>query len=89
MAKIEVNVDTYVDVDIDVIDVIEECSDSEIIKVLEYLVENDFISEGQKINSKSTYGEIEFNKNVTKLFGLYLQLTPSDWEIIQKIIDKY
>ena len=89
MARVEVNVDTYVDVDVDVLDVIEECSDSEITDILNYLEENDIITGKQRINPKANHDEVEFHKAVNKLSGLYLQMSPSDWEVIQKVIEKY
>lgn len=89
MARVEVNVDTYVDVEVDVLDVIEECSDSEITDILNYLEENDIITGKQRINPKANHDEVEFHKAVNKLSGLYLQMSPSDWEIIQKVIEKY
>lgn len=89
MPQIEVNVDTYVDVDIDVLDVIEECSDSEIRDVLNYLEENDIIRGRQRVNPKANHDEVQFYKSVDKLSGLYLQMSPSDWETIQKVIEKY
>ena len=89
MARVEVNVDTYVDVEVDVLDVIEECSDSEITDILNYLEENDIITGKQRINPKANHDEVEFHKAVNKLSGLYLQMSPSDWEVIQKVIEKY
>lgn len=89
MPQIEVNVDTYVDVDIDVLDVIEECSDSEIEDVLDYLEENNIIRGKQRVNANANHDEVEFHKAVDKLSGLYLQMSPSDWEIIQKVIENY
>lgn len=89
MPQIEVNVDTYVDVEVDVLDVIEECSDSEIEDVLDYLEENDIIMGKQRINPKATHDEVEFHKAVNKLSGLYVQISPSDWETIHKVIEKY
>ena len=89
MPQLEVNVDTYVDVEVDVLDVIEECSDSEIRDVLAYLEENDIIMGKQRINPNANHDEVEFHKAVNKLSGLYLQMSPSDWEVIQTLINKY
>lgn len=89
MPQIEVNVDTYVDVEVDVLDVIEECSDSEIRDVLNYLEENNIIMGKQRINPNANHDEVEFHKTVNKLSGLYVQISPSDWETIQKVIEKY
>ena len=89
MARVEVNVDTYVDVEVDVLDVIEECSDSEIEDVLDYLEENNIIRGKQRVNQNANHDEVEFHKAVDKLSGLYLQMSPSDWEIIQTLINKY
>jgi hypothetical protein len=89
MPRIEVNVDTYVDVEVDALDVVEECSDSEIRDILNYLEENDFILGIHRVNPKATHGEVEFNKAVNKLSRLYLQLDQEDWATIQKLIEKY
>jgi hypothetical protein len=89
MPTIEVNVDTYVDVDVDIIDILEECSKSEIEDILGYLEENEFISGKQKIDLNATYDEVEFNKVVNKLSRLYLQIDQEDWKTIQKLIEKY
>jgi hypothetical protein len=89
MPTIEVNVNTYVDVDVDIIDILEECSKSEIEDILGYLEENEFISGKQKIDLNATYDEVEFNKVVNKLSRLYLQIDQEDWKTIQKLIEKY
>lgn len=89
MARIEVNVDTYVDVDVDVRDIIEECSPSEIRDVLDYLQGKNFISGRNRINPKASHYEVEFDVAVNKLSGLYLQITATDWDIIKEIIEKY
>lgn len=89
MPTIEVNVNTYVDVDVDIIDILEECSKSEIEDILGYLEENEFISGKQKIDLNATYDEVEFNEVVNKLSRLYLQIDQEDWKTIQKLIEKY
>jgi hypothetical protein len=89
MPTIEVNVETSVDVDVNIIDILEECSKSEIEDILGYLEENEFISGKQKIDLNATYGEVEFNKVVNKLSRLYLQIDQEDWKTIQKLIEKY
>ena len=89
MPTIEVNVETSVDVDVNIIDILEECSKSEIEDILGYLEENEFISGKQKIDLNATYDEVEFNKVVNKLSRLYLQIDQEDWKTIQKLIEKY
>jgi len=89
MPTVEVNVETSVDVDVDIIDILEECSKSEIEDILGYLEENEFISGKQKIDLNATYDEVEFNKVVNKLSRLYLQIDQEDWKTIQKLIEKY
>jgi hypothetical protein len=89
MPTIEVNVETSVDVDVNIIDILEECSKSEIEDILGYLEENEFISGKQKIDLNATYDEVEFNEVVNKLSRLYLQIDQEDWKTIQKLIEKY
>ena len=89
MPTVEVNVETSVDVDVNIIDILEECSKSEIEDILGYLEENEFISGKQKIDLNATYDEVEFNKVVNKLSRLYLQMDQEDWKTIQKLIEKY
>jgi glyceraldehyde-3-phosphate dehydrogenase/erythrose-4-phosphate dehydrogenase len=89
MPTVEVNVETSVDVDVNIIDILEECSKSEIEDILGYLEENEFISGKQKIDLNATYDEVEFNKVVNKLSRLYLQIDQEDWKTIQKLIEKY
>lgn len=89
MPKVKVNIDTYVDVEVDVVEVIEECSNSEIRDVLDYLERNNIIRSMQRVDPKANHDEVEFYKSVDKLSGLYLQMSPSDWKTIQKIIGKY
>lgn len=89
MPNINVNVDTYIDIDIDVLDVLEECSDKEIKDVLDYLEENNFIKSSDRVNKKLTISEINYNNLVARLSNLYLQLKKEDLHTLEMIIAKY
>lgn len=85
MPQIEINVDTYVDVT----EILEECSESEIKEVLEWLEDSGYLLEGKKVDTNANYDEVKFAQSVNKLSHLYLQLKPEEWAIIKSIIDKY
>ena len=89
MPQIEVNVDTYVDVDIDVTEVLDECSESEIKDVLVWLEDSGYLLAGKKVDVNANYDETDFDESVMKLSHLYLQIKPEEWAMIKSIIDKY
>ena len=89
MPSIEVNVDTYVDVEIDALEVIEECSNSEIRDILDYLEENNYIKGEMRIDPDASHAEVEFQTTIDKLSKLYLQITQEDLDVLEKIAKKY
>lgn len=89
MPTIEVNVDTYVDVDVDIVEVIEECTSSEMISLLDYLEENNYIKGEMRIDPDASHAEVEFQTTIHKLSKLYLQITQEDLDVLEKIAKKY
>jgi len=78
MPEIEVNVDQSIDVDVNVEDFLDACSESEIEEVIEWLSENDY---------KLTIND-DANKDLVKLISV-ISLTTEDEILIKQIANKY
>jgi hypothetical protein len=82
-----IDVDEYVDVDI--ADILDECSEKELEAVVEYLVDNEVIKANRVLPKYISKSEEEFNNNVEKLSELYLAISIEDSAVINKILKKY
>jgi len=78
MAELEVNVDQFIDVDVDVEDFLDACSESEIEDVIEWLNENDY---NITVNDDT-------NKDLIKLMNV-ISLTVEDEILLNNIANKY
>jgi len=78
MPEIEVNVDQYIDVDVNVEDFLDACDESEIEEVIEWLAENDY-----KLNIND-----DTNKDLIKLINV-ISLTVEDEILLNNIANKY
>ena len=78
MAELEVNVDQFIDVDVDVEDFLDACSESEIEDVIEWLNENDY---NITVNDDT-------NKDLIKLMNV-ISLTIEDEILLNNIANKY
>ena len=78
MPEIEVNVDQYIDVDVNVEDFLDACSESEIEEVIEWLSEHDTCL---NINDDT-------NKDLIKLINV-ISLTVEDEILLNNIANKY
>ena len=78
MAELEVNVDQFIDVDIDVEDFLDACSESEIEDIIEWLNENDY---NITVNDDT-------NKDLIKLMNV-ISLTVEDEILLNNIANKY
>jgi|694.fasta_scaffold40958_9 hypothetical protein len=82
-----VDIDQYVDVDIE--DILDECSEKELEAVVDYLVDNEIIKANRILPKYISLSEEEFNKNVEKLSELYLVLSNEESAIIDSILKRY
>jgi hypothetical protein len=78
MPEIEVNVDQYIDVDVNVEDFLDACDESEIEEVIDWLAEN---------NYKLNLGNYT-NKDLIKLINV-ISLTVEDEILLNNIANKY
>ena len=78
MAELEVNVDQFIDVDVDVEDFLDACSESEIEDIIEWLNENDY---NITVNDDT-------NKDLIKLMNV-ISLTIEDEILLNNIANKY
>lgn len=78
MAELEVNVDQFIDVDVDVQDFLDACSESEIEEVIYWLSENDY-----KLDMYD-----DANEDLVKLISV-ISLTTEDEILIKQIANKY
>lgn len=89
MPEISVDVDTSVDIDVDIIDILDECDSAEIDEAIEYLQKEGFLRGKTVIKANASYEEEVFAETVDKLAELYLRISPEDWAIVKTVIDKY
>ena len=79
-----------VEIDFDISDLMFDLSKSDIEDVIEYLIDNDYISENQsKTNGESSLAEWEFTKVITKIADNRLRLTAEEDAILKKISDRF
>jgi hypothetical protein len=90
----EVRVETTVDVDeyvnVDIEDILDDCSELEIQAAISWLKDNDYLINEQIINdSTMSLSEENFHKNVQKLSELYFAMSVEDSAVIETILNKY
>jgi hypothetical protein len=84
MARVYIDTDVEVDVD----DFLEECSEREIEEVIKWLNYNDYLR-ASSINERSkNLMDIEWDKTIEKLHSNRIQLTPSEEEFIKTIANR-
>lgn len=80
---------TYVDIEIDVDEFLEECTTHEIEEVIEWLKENVKIKNDDLINQKnSNFQDNIFDESLYKLIGNRWKLSSEDEETISRILEK-
>jgi len=84
-------IESYVDVDIDVDDFLEHCSEKELKNVVEWLRDDGRLSnvESSIPDKKLTFLDKEWIDKCQKLVNIRLQLSKEEEELIKKIIEKY
>jgi hypothetical protein len=86
--EVTVDIDEYVDVDIE--DILDDCSESEIQAAIKWLKDNDYLVNEQIINdSIMSLSEENFQKNVQKFSELYFAMSIEDSAVIETILNKY
>jgi hypothetical protein len=79
-----------VEIDFDISDLMYDLSKSDIEDVIEYLIDNDYISENQsKTNGESSLAEREFNEMIDKIADNRLRLTAEEDALLRKIADRF
>ncbi len=85
------NASEYVDVevDVDIDEFLDKCSTDEIEEVIQYLIDNNIISEDRTMNfSNLSFDEEQLHKNLDKIKNSYYILPNEDEEIIKQIANK-
>ena len=77
-------------IDVDVIDVLDDCNDWEIDRVIDWLRDNDYLTDltPEKPENPNLM-EIEWEQTINKLYSLRQRLTQEEEQIIKQIINKY
>ena len=88
MPTIYANVD--VDVDFEIDEIVDSCSDREIKKLIRYLSSAGHLSKFKVLDeSNMTANEIEFNEQLIALSEKYYQMTKEEIDLIASLYDKY
>jgi hypothetical protein len=88
MASIYTTVD--VDVDIEIDEFVDSCSERELQMLVRYLQEVGYLDKSNiRDESKMTSNEIEFRDKMSLLSDKFYQMTIEDSEIIEKLYEKY
>jgi hypothetical protein len=82
-------VETDVDVDIDVEEFIDLCSDEDIDEIIQILIEQGRITKLFTSSKHSLYTEQVWNETLNKLLINRLSLTNEEIEIIEKIVKRF
>lgn len=88
MPSVYANVDTEVEVDITIDEFLEACKDKEILQIIDYLIENDYLDAPQD-KSKQTATEYYWNITISKITENRLLLTDEELEFIEKIAKRF
>jgi hypothetical protein len=88
MATIYTTVD--VDVDIEIDEFVDSCSERELQMLVRYLQEVGYLDKSNiRDESKMTSNEIEFRDKMSLLSDKFYQMTIDDAEILEKLYEKY
>jgi hypothetical protein len=88
MATIYTTVD--VDVDIEIDEFVDSCSERELQMLVRYLQEVGYLDKSNiRDESKMTSNEIEFRDKMSLLSDKFYQITIEDAEILEKLYEKY
>ena len=88
MATIYTTVD--VDVDIEIDEFVDSCSERELKMLVRHLQEVDYLDKSNiRDESKMTSNEIEFRDKMSLLSDKFYQMTIEDAEILEKLYEKY
>jgi hypothetical protein len=88
MPTIYANVD--VDVDFEIDEIVDSCSDREIKSLISYLASAGHLSKFKVLDeSRMTAGEIEFNEQLIVLSEKYYQMTKEEIDLITSLYNKY
>lgn len=82
-----VDVDEWVDVEIE--EILSDCSELEIEAAIRWLKDNDYITPDKIIHVNLSASEEQFYNNVEKLSKLYLAMSVEDSAVIESILNKY
>jgi hypothetical protein len=88
MPTVDTNIDINIDVDIEVDEFLEACKDKEILQIIDYLIENDYLDAPQD-KSKQTATEYYWNVTISKITENRLLLTDEELEFIEKIAKRF
>ena len=88
MPTIYANVD--VDVDFEIDEIVDSCSDREIKSLIKYLASAGHLSKFKVLDeSRMTANEIEFNEQLITLSEKYYQMTKEEIDLITSLYNKY
>ena len=88
MPTIYANVD--VDVDFEIDEIVDSCSEREIKSLINYLASTGYLSKFKVLDeSRMTVGEIEFNEQLIALSEKYHQMTKEEIDLITSLYNKY
>jgi hypothetical protein len=88
MPTIYANVD--VDVDFEIDEIVDSCSDREIKSLIKYLASAGHLSKFKVLDeSRMTANEIEFNEQLIALSEKYYQMTVEEIKTIESLYNKY
>ena len=88
MATIYTNVD--VDVEIEIDEFVDSCSDREMKKLIDYLQRTGNLGKFNiKDETKMTSNEIEFRDKMSSLSDKYYQMSVEEIELIENLYNKY
>jgi hypothetical protein len=90
----EVRVETTVDidewVDVDIEDVLDDCSELEIQAVIRWLKEGDYLVKEKIVEPHDlSFSEEQFNARIQKLSELYFTITSEDLDALDEILKNY
>lgn len=83
-----VDVDEYVDVDIE--NILDDCSEGEIQNTINWLKNNNYLVNEQIVQPHDlSYSEEQFYAKLDKLSKLYFTISSEDLEILEELLKKY
>ncbi len=79
-----------VDVDIEIDEFVDSCSNRDIKDLIQYLATSGHLSRFKILDeSRMTAGEIEFNEQLISLSEKYLQMSKEEIDLIASLYNKY